>query len=202
MTLLDSNHTPKTICAITILLLNFNTFATENSTYFSVGAYSDYIARGYTQTDSHPSLQISLDLVQNDLGTYIGLWTTNIEESVYVGANQETDFYIGWNYPLSEQWTINTEAIRYHYFGVKNRLANTDEYRIALSNHSDLSNITGSINYSPNSYGLGSFHYTQLQAEINLSEQTMLEFRYGWNLYNRSPADGGFKDYGDWSVGY
>ena len=64
----------------------------------NVGFYSDYIFRGYTQTDSKPAVQGGFDL-NHKSGAYVGTWSSNVDWTVqgdYMSqSSAEFDFYGG-----------------------------------------------------------------------------------------------------------
>ena len=65
----------------------------------NVGLYSDYVFRGYTQTQNEPAIQGGFD-VEHSSGLYAGTWASNVEwttASDLMDKNSvEIDFYAGW----------------------------------------------------------------------------------------------------------
>ncbi len=64
----------------------------------NVGIYSDYIFRGYTQTENKPALQGGFD-VSHSSGLYAGVWASNVDWTVQGGSMRdnsvEIDLYAG-----------------------------------------------------------------------------------------------------------
>ena len=64
----------------------------------NVGATSNYIFRGITQTNDQASISGGLDYVQHDSGFYIGTWLSNIDFSGGAGTGgYEQDYYGGYS---------------------------------------------------------------------------------------------------------
>ena len=50
----------------------------------NVGLFSDYIFRGYTQTENNPALQGGFD-VEHASGLYAGVWASNVDWTTNTG---------------------------------------------------------------------------------------------------------------------
>ena len=65
----------------------------------NVGLYTDYIFRGYTQTQNEPAIQGGFD-VEHSSGLYAGTWASNVDWTTagdYMDKNSvEIDVYAGW----------------------------------------------------------------------------------------------------------
>ena len=65
----------------------------------NVGLYTDYIFRGYTQTQNEPAIQGGFD-VEHSSGLYAGTWASNVDWTTAGGYMDkiriEIDFYAGW----------------------------------------------------------------------------------------------------------
>ena len=72
--------------------------ASDFSFSANVGLYSDYIFRGYTQTENKPALQGGFD-VSHSSGLYAGVWASNVDWTVQGGSMRdnsvEIDLYAG-----------------------------------------------------------------------------------------------------------
>ena len=72
--------------------------ASDFSFSANVGLYSDYIFRGYTQTENNPALQGGFD-VEHASGLYAGVWASNVDWTTNTGAmsqnSLEVDLYAG-----------------------------------------------------------------------------------------------------------
>ena len=98
---------------------------------------SDYVFRGYTQTDAGPAIQGSLDLSHNN-GFFTGIWGSNVEQDPevpvnYDGASTEFDVYLGWKGKInSKGLKLTARAIRYTYPGTHNNTNNSNEVSLYL----------------------------------------------------------------------
>jgi uncharacterized protein (TIGR02001 family) len=85
---------------------------------FNVGATSDYVFRGVSQSDNDPAIQGGFDMAYGIL--YAGVWASLVDFADAPPANAEVDWYGGikptWNSPLG---TINMDfgVIYYSYPG-------------------------------------------------------------------------------------
>jgi uncharacterized protein (TIGR02001 family) len=64
----------------------------ELSWSMNIGAYSDYIFRGFTQSDHKPEVQGGLDIAYGIL--YAGVWASGVDEG-FVATDKEIDVYAG-----------------------------------------------------------------------------------------------------------
>jgi uncharacterized protein (TIGR02001 family) len=90
----------------------------------NVGAVTNYLFRGLTQTDDKPAVQGGIDWA-HDSGFYVGTWLSNVDfESVVVDgadnvglfdANYELDLYAGYDFDLGDVWSLGVNAIYYAY---------------------------------------------------------------------------------------
>jgi len=88
----------------------------------TLGATSDYIFRGISQTDESPAAQGSVDLTYGIF--YAGIWGTNVDFNDGSGANAEVDFYAGFKPTLGPGpfWgpiTFDFGVIYYAYPGAR-----------------------------------------------------------------------------------
>lgn len=96
-----------------LLALSGSVFAEERQFSWSVtgAAYSDYIIRGYSQSDNRPTVTGSLDVSYGIL--YAGIYAARTTE-VYNATNTEIDFYAGIR-PVTGAVTWDFGAIYYLY---------------------------------------------------------------------------------------
>lgn len=91
---------------------------------FNVGAVSNYIYRGITQTSHKPALQGGVDYAHSS-GLYVGAWGSNvswINDSGAIGdvggtANIELDTYFGFKNTVATDFGYDLGYIRYNYLG-------------------------------------------------------------------------------------
>jgi uncharacterized protein (TIGR02001 family) len=101
---------------------------------FNIGATSDYVFRGVSQTDNDPALQGGVDIAWGIL--YAGIWSSMVDFAGAPPADAEVDWYGGikptWESPLG---TINLDlgVIYYSYPG-----ANPDSVGLPQINYVEL----------------------------------------------------------------
>ena len=81
----------------------------------NAGLFSDYRFRGISQTNKKPAFQGGFD-IGHASGFYVGNWNSNVDSSLYNGANIEMDFYGGFKYPLGPV-TLDGGVYYYYYPG-------------------------------------------------------------------------------------
>lgn len=88
-----------------------------------LGAYAtlttDYPFRGLTQTDGDPAIQLGVDY-HHDVGWFIGAWGSTVEfdpqrREPDKPRDYEVNFYGGFEYAFSRDWTASASAVRYYY---------------------------------------------------------------------------------------
>lgn len=80
----------------------------------NIGAVSNYIWRGVSQTDDQPAIQGGLDL-SHDSGFYAGTWASNVDFGADE-ANYELDFYGGYDFTLpNDDFSLGLNTIYYAY---------------------------------------------------------------------------------------
>ncbi len=84
-------------------------FAGETSVAYNIGATSDYIWRGVSQSDTKPAVFGGADLTSGTL--YAGAWASTVD---FGGANSELDLYAGWK-PVVGAVTFDLGLISYLY---------------------------------------------------------------------------------------
>lgn len=82
----------------------------------NVGAVSNYIFRGLTQTWDKPAMQGGVDYAHTD-GWYAGLWASSISDKQYAGGWAELDYYGGYNGKFDDDWSWTLGFIGFHYPG-------------------------------------------------------------------------------------
>ena len=81
----------------------------------NAGVFSDYRFRGISQTDKKPALQGGFD-IGHASGFYVGNWNSNVDSSLYNGANLEMDFYGGYKMTAGPV-ALDFGALYYYYPG-------------------------------------------------------------------------------------
>lgn len=89
---------------------------------FNVGAVSNYIYRGLTQTSHKPALQGGVDYAHAS-GLYVGAWASNVSWIKDSGAiatgdsNIELDTYFGFKNTVATDFGYDVGYVRYNYLG-------------------------------------------------------------------------------------
>jgi len=81
----------------------------------NAGVFSDYRFRGISQTNLKPAFQGGFD-IGHASGFYVGNWNSNVDSSLYNGANLEMDFYGGYKLPVGD-FAFDFGALYYYYPG-------------------------------------------------------------------------------------
>jgi uncharacterized protein (TIGR02001 family) len=114
----------------------------------SLGATSNYIYRGISQTFNGPALQLGGNY-QSDFGWFAGAWGSNVDP--YPGHGRtfaELNFYGGLVRPLSSDFTVKGTYTHYAYV-LDPRRSTYDYDEIAVSvAYSDL--VAATVSYQPN----------------------------------------------------
>ncbi len=95
---------------------------TPASLTYNVGAVSDYIYRGLTQTTHKPAVQGGIDYAHIS-GVYVGVWAANVSwikdrGAIATGdANIELDTYFGFKNAIVADLSYDFGYVRYNYLG-------------------------------------------------------------------------------------
>lgn len=152
----------------------------------NVSLTSNYVWRGYTQTDDNPALQGGFDL-NHESGFYLGTWGSNVE---FADAHSELDGYLGYKATLASGATLDLGYIRYFYpgaedidFGELKAVAGYDKYTLGYY-------------YSPDFTDGVDTHYFELGASYPLPQDFTLGATLGYYTYTGEGPD----DYLNWSL--
>ena len=130
--------------AIAVGVLALSGTATAEVTA-NIGATSNYVWRGVTQTDDGAAISGGLDYA-HDSGFYAGTWASNVD---FNGANAEVDFYAGFGNEFDSGLGYDVGAIYYFYPGADDLGGNEDEIDFAEVYASvTFGPVTGGINYT------------------------------------------------------
>jgi len=163
----------------------------------NVTVATDYVFRGFSQTDEKAAIQGGLDL-EFDSGFYVGTWASNVNFGPDSNASTEFDYYVGWGGDLTDDVSFDVNFTYFVYQGDSS--ANYPEYGASLS----WMDLTFGFIYSNEYFGDDgpNFYYPYLGYDMALPEDFGLSFHVGYNRTNEDDffADGK-KKYYDWSVG-
>jgi uncharacterized protein (TIGR02001 family) len=168
----------------------------------NVALTTDYVFRGFTQTDADPAVQGGLDLKHAN-GFIAGVWGSNVESDPaaplnYNGANMELDVYLGWNGKISNSGLdLTAKALRYNYPGTHTDANNTNEFSLYLGYDFGGPALSAGVNYSPDFYGLDRAWYWDAGLNIPISKATLSLHIGATDFEDDLLAD----DYVDYSIG-
>ncbi len=75
---------------------------------------TDYVWRGSSQSDGHPTAQAGFK-VTGASGLYGQLWGSGVDFPAVNDADTELDLVVGWSGELADDWTIDVAATHYRY---------------------------------------------------------------------------------------
>jgi uncharacterized protein (TIGR02001 family) len=80
----------------------------------NVALVSDYTYRGVSQTFRAPAIQGGFD-VAHASGAYLGVWSSNVSNSMYNGGSQEIDLYGGYKGKVNDDVNYDIGLLEYYY---------------------------------------------------------------------------------------
>ena len=159
----------------------------------NVGATSNYIWRGQTQTSGDAAVQGGVDY--SNSGLYVGIWTSNSTLGTPT-TSPETDFYVGYKGTAgSLGYDVNVTAYKY----LQTATGNNIDWNELNANFS-IGAITYGLGYT-SSYGNADSTGTYLQAGYGMTvgKESSLTFHVGnYGFDNNAAAL--IDDYVDYSV--
>ncbi len=180
-------------------LIADTTLDSEWSLSGNIALTSDYVFRGYTQTDGDPAIQGGFD-VGHSSGFFAGVWASNVESDStapinYGGANVEVDLFLGWKGNITDSGLeLTAKALRFMYPGTDYSSNNSNEFSLNLGYDFTVASLRGSINYSDDYFGTGTAWYWDTAVAVPLGP-VKLSLQVGRSDYEH----GG--DYTDYSMG-
>lgn len=169
---------------------------------------TDYVARGFSQTDGDPALQGGLDWIMSagPVTPYFGTWASTVNGKYALGvpgSHLELDIYGGLIVPLFG-FDVDVGVLGYLYPGARAEGFNPNyvEYKIGATYTSlEMLSVTPTYSYSPNYFGLGyAGHNINLELTVAPPELSLgLSFHgsIARNIYSADFA----QDYTDYSLG-
>jgi uncharacterized protein (TIGR02001 family) len=122
--------------------------AAEGPWSASVGATTDYVFRGVSQTYDSGALQLGANY-QSPQGWFAGAWTSNVDPYPFGATAIELDLYGGIRRPLSDQFNAALTYTHYQYVD-DSRPTRYNYDEIALS-ASYLDEVVATVSYQPDS---------------------------------------------------
>ncbi len=168
----------------------------------NVTAVSNYISRGFSNSDDHPALQGILDYTHSS-GLYVGTFASNVDFDDNNNATVEWDVWGGYGFTWRGV-ALRADALWYYYPGVGRDMANkfnTLELEAAAEYVIAGATVSLGISYSPNYFfNSGDSVYYNAGISIPLFDAFALEGHVGHQDVQHN-AIFGTPDYNDWSLG-
>ncbi|WP_293683065.1 TorF family putative porin [uncultured Phenylobacterium sp.] len=137
---------------------------------FNVGANTDYVFRGISQTDEDPSVFGGVDATIGSIG-YAGIWVSNVDFGPGNSTDIEFDIYAGIK-PVLGAVTFDFAAIYYGYTDQPSG-SNEDywEFKGAASVPAGPATLGAAVYYSPEFFGkTGDATYFEINAAVPIGE--------------------------------
>lgn len=152
------------ICAATAsLALGGTAYAQDFS--FNIGAASDYVFRGVSQTDEAPQIFGGVDVSHGIF--YAGAWASNVD--FYDSTDAEVDVYAG----VKPVWGAATFDFAAIYYGYVNEPGGADyamwEFKAAVSGEAGPVTVGAAAYYSPDFFGVGTDGGLYLEGNASIS---------------------------------
>ena len=160
---------------------------------FNVGAATDYVWRGVSQTDENPQLSAGIDTTVGSLG-YTGAWISNVDFNN--GTDAEFDLYAGVK-PQLGPVSLDLGVI---YYGYINAPTGSDqdfiEFKVAGSVPVGPATLGAGVYYSDDFFGgTGQATYFELNGSTPVAEKVSVSGAVG---YQDVDYEG---DYTTWNLG-
>ncbi len=122
--------------------------AAEGPWSASVGATTDYVFRGVSQTYDSGALQVGANY-QSPQGWFAGAWTSNVDPYPFGATALELDLYAGFRRPLGEEFNASVTYTHYQYVADSRAFRyNYDEIALSVSY---LDEAVATVSYQPDS---------------------------------------------------
>lgn len=167
----------KKLLALATLVASTTSFAEVSATATFT---SDYVWRGFTQTNHDSAIQGSLDY-SHASGLSLGVWTSSLNDEKGVGTagdlGQEVDLYASYSYEINKDHAVTVSATNYTY--TRDANANFGEYAVSYENpYLDLF-IARYDELNGNEEGAATFIEVSKDLVISEKEQLGLHLSYG-----------------------
>lgn len=180
--------------ALSLALLGLKAHAEDSPHHFaaSVGVVSDYAFRGVSQNDENPAFQASVDY-KHDSGFYAGAWGSAIDFGSDSDADAEIDTYIGYAWPLNDDWKADVQWVRYNY--PDTNAGYEFDYNELIGKITWKEKLTGTIGYSNDVFNWGETGiYYNLSGTCDLPAEFKLNAGVGYYSLHDVPIADSFMD--------
>src|SRR5271165_5324063 len=143
----------------------------------SIGASTDYVYRGVSQTHDSGALQLGANY-QSSQGWFAGTWGSNVDPYPFGASAIELDLYTGIHRPLGEDFAATVSYTRYQYLDDPRRAHyDYDEFAVSASYRD---NLVATLSYQPGSTLYSDLGFARRRAS------------YAYELGARWPVPNGF----------
>lgn len=150
----------------------------------NVGVTTNYVFRGFTQTDDSPAIQGGVDYTHSS-GFYAGAWGSNVKFPNAGGSALEYDLYLGFNFDITQDVKMDVGYITYNYTDstVDHYIGNDEVFIGAKYKNFAVYYYNGNADINANDH-----QYFDLRYSLDLPQEFKATLHYG-HLDNKGPGD-------------
>lgn len=183
-----------TILAAAALLVFSAPLASAGDLSFNVGATTDYVARGSTQSNHQPSYSVGAEYDTKHF--YVTGWTANMDFAD--GSNQEIDLGAGYR-TTYKGVDLEVGVASYNYANDPGRGEDMEELHVTASKNFGSLTTTVNVGYSPNYFNMGTRSvWYEARAKYDLTGKLSVSGGYGYQTIDRKDI---FPAYNTYNVG-
>ena len=189
----------KAIIAAALAAMSVSAVANELTFSGEAGLVSNYVWRGWSQSNEDPAVQAGAELGFGNFA--IGLWGSSVDFQDGDEATAEVDIYGSYTFDLTESFAVDVGGIYYWYPGADSDL-DYDFYEgnvgatYAFSNGAE---VGGRFSYSPEFFGdTGSAYHYEANGSIPVWKGLYVDANVGYSDLNESE---GLEDYFNYGIG-
>ncbi len=160
--------------SLALATLATSSFANAGDIEANIALSTDYVFRGFTQTNEEPAISGGFDYGFEN-GIYVGTWASNVNFGDDTSA--ELDLYVGYGIELNESVSLDFSVFRFIYAGEEDAL-NYTEFNVGVS----FGDFSLGLVYSGDYFGSDANAYV-LNADysIGLAENLGLDLHVGYS---------------------
>lgn len=179
--------------AAATLLISSGASAQEASISTNIGVVSDYVFRGFSQSNEEAALQGGVDL---DIGNgfYAGVWASTIDFGD--STDVEVDLYGGYRGEVAG-FSYDVGVIGYNYIDAPTGSEyNLVEYKVAASHSVGAGSLGAAVYYSPDFFGgIGEAIYYEANGSYPVTDAISVSGAYGYQDFEIASG------YSTWNLG-
>jgi uncharacterized protein (TIGR02001 family) len=184
------------ISSVAAAILASTTLASAGDIEANVALSTDYVFRGFSQTNEDPAISGGFDY-SFDNGFSVGTWASNVNFGEGTNTSTELDFYAGYGFEVSEGVTVDLSYIYFAYPGETDGF-NYSEFVASVS----FSALSLGLVYSPDYFGSDdSAIILNADYSVGLAENLGLDLHIGYSDVDADDFfDAGESSYIDYSA--